>query len=93
MNFKNNKHKALFVEFGLGVPFNIALGAALYFLILPVYENVDTEAGRLIFAIKCNGLPVLAMLAGLFAVALHRNNSSESDPLKMKESRRFQIRI
>ena len=91
VNFKSDKHKALFIEFGLGVPFNILLGGVLYFYILPSYQNVDTELGRLIFALKCNVLPVLAMLIGLFAVALSRNNSPESDPLKMKESRNFQI--
>lgn len=93
MKFANEKARGLFIEFGLGVPLNVLFATALYFWILPDYQNVGTEVERLLFALKCNGLPVLALLLGVFAVALSRVSSSENDPLKMEESRSFKIHL
>lgn len=88
------RRRGLFLEFGIGVPMNVVLAAALYGYLLPTYPGLDTPEQRVLFALQCTALPALMMLAGLFAVALGRAaNPEAANPLDGGESRTHQIHI
>ena len=85
--------RAGFFEFAVGVPLNIALFGALYFVWLPEFSGTDSAIGRVVLTLKCLGLPGATMLFGLWAVALGRGISKAIDPLAGAESKTLLIHI
>lgn len=93
MKLSNEQKKAGFYEFAIGVPLNIGLFAMLYYWILPEYPGLDSEAARVVFALKCGALPVANIMIAIGAVALGRGTTRAIDPLAGAESRTLQIHI
>ncbi len=88
-----DRNRAILLEFGIGVPINLALAAALYYWILPAPAAMDTAPSRVVFALQCSALPALSMLLGVWAVALSRATSDAINPLAGKESYTLQVHL
>lgn len=93
MSFREQRRIGGLLEFGVGVPLNLLLGAALYYWILPTPTGLATATSRLVFALQCSALPVLTMLAGVWFVALGRATSPALDPFAGAESRTLQVHM